>query len=115
MVANYVDELSALNDIAGNVAAITDKIIPSSTGNTVSMQLSVRSTAPDRLLFSDPSRKEAMIRNIGSTDIYIGDSSVTVSSGFPLRLDDAVVLDDATGETWAIADDVGGIVAIISK
>ncbi len=62
-----------------------------------------------------PNRRKLFVTN-GTVDpaIYIGEATVSTSSGFPLYFNDEIELDvDATAEVWAIADGPNGDVRIL--
>ena len=72
------------------------------TSSSVSTgQVSVGTTAT-LVVASNTNRKSVIIRNQGTTDAYIGDSTVTTTTGLLIKAGDAITLDRTTAAIYAI-------------
>lgn len=100
--------------IANDVYDIKNQIVDKSESapNTVQVAIGIIAT---RIVVKNLQRKSIIIRNVGSSDIYIGSLSVTVNSGLLLRLDDVLILDKTKGEIYAISDSIAGIVVYLEE
>lgn len=108
-----IDTTPLLEKINNNLSDIRDFLAPKVKSKVLNaIQLPINQTAT-RLLPQNLNRSTVIIRNVGSASIYIGDQNVAASNGFQLLLDDALVIDEFTGELWAIADGVGGSATLI--
>ncbi len=47
-------------------------------------------------------RKSIMIRNQGATDMFVGNTGLTVNTGFPIRASEVFVLDRTTAAIYGI-------------
>lgn len=56
------------------------------------------STSPVILAGSQPSKSTAIVANTGSATIYLGDSTVTAATGFPLPATDSLSFDLGVAE-----------------
>jgi hypothetical protein len=91
---------------------------PSPEGALASTLLPVGTTAVELTADSGISRRKLVIRNAKETGdevvIYIGDSNVSTSTGYPLYRRDEIELDvNADAGVYAIAGAPGGVVHIM--
>ena len=100
--------------IANDVYDIKNQIVDKSENSPNTIQVAIGIIAT-RIISKNLQRKSIIIRNIGSSDIYIGSLSVTVNSGLLLRLDDVLILDKTKGEIYAISDSIAGTVVYLEE
>lgn len=100
--------------IANDVYDIKNQIVDKSESAPNTVQVAI-GTITTRIVSKNLQRKSIIIRNVGSSDIYIGSLSVTVNSGLLLRLDDVLILDKTKGEIYAISDSIAGIVVYLEE
>lgn len=79
--------------------------------NTDQIQIS---TTPTLILDSNDNQKNRIIKNIGSIPLFIGsDDSVTNSNGFPIEVDEELMINDFNGTIYGIVSDDNTDVEVI--
>jgi hypothetical protein len=87
---------------------------PSKTASVIPAQVAVAITATS-LLASNLNRKSALIRNIGSYDIYLGQSGVLTTTGFLLRPGETFEDDRTTQQWYGIASGAASTVCVMES
>ncbi|MCL6577989.1 MAG: hypothetical protein K6T73_01200 [Candidatus Bathyarchaeota archaeon] len=90
----------AISGVWVNVKASSSLPVYTTTSSSITADQVVVGESATVIVQANANRRSVIIRNQGSTDMYIGGSEVTSSTGLLIKPDEAIVLDRTTAAIY---------------